>query len=92
MFKDLPDYKQELIEIYQKITNRVNYLVCKQSIERVCDPTCNAINEYCSTISAAFIQHFDDRIAKNYYYITGSRSTPKTIEISRELVKWDKPL
>lgn len=58
MFKDLPDYKQELIEIYQKITNRVNYLVCK---------------------------------AKNYY-ITGSRSTPKTIEISRELVKWDKPL
>jgi hypothetical protein len=87
LFKKLHNYKSELKEIYQQISSREDMIKSKRSISDLTDPTKNSINEKCSRIREAFVQHFDDDIAK-YYYITGERSMPKKILIDRSLVEW----
>ena len=54
VFKHLPDYRKEVVDIYQKIkplglTERII-----RSIEDVTNPLLNSINEKCSRIRAAF--------------------------------------
>ena len=89
LFKNLPDYKQELREIYQQLRpNGLNERALK-SIEDVTNPCINSINEKCARIRAAFISEFDDDIAKNYY-IDGIWAKPKKVSLPRELVEWEK--
>lgn|SRR5574344_252002 len=88
-FKDLPDYRNKLNSIYEKLTGRSNDAAIKRSIEDVTDPTKNSINEKCARIREAFIQNFDETIARNYF-ITGQRGEPKKIILPRNLVEWEK--
>ena len=89
-FKNLPDYRQELAEIYNKVrpwglTDRAI-----RSIEDVTNPLLNSINEKCSRIRRAFLTHLDSNLAKQYY-IRGKRGTSKRITLSRELVIYETP-
>lgn len=86
-FKELADYKDELTEIYAAITNRIRTMIISSSIEKVVDPTQNAINEKCSRIKEAFLARMDHEIASNYY-ITGKRGERKRITLPRNLVEW----
>lgn len=85
LFKHLPNYRDELIAIYKKVSGRENIEDMEKSINDVVNPTLNSINEKCSRIREAFIRHFDEAIAKNYF-ITGDRATPKKINLNRSLV------
>ena len=85
LFKNLPDYRQELETIYYAITHRLDDEKIKESILRVTDPTDNSINEKCSRIREAFLSHFTEDLAKNYY-ITGQKYTPKRVTLPRELI------
>ncbi|MBO7113188.1 MAG: hypothetical protein J6V75_04500 [Bacteroidaceae bacterium] len=84
-FKELIDYKAELLQIYCTVSNRENMEKMEQSISELVDSTRNSINEKCSRIRAAFISKFADDIAHNYY-ITGSSSTPKRITLDRNML------
>lgn len=86
-FKELVDYKEELQYIYSKITNRLRSKIISGSIEKVTDPTQNAINEKCSRIREAFLARMDEKIAQQYY-ITGKRGDRKRITLPRDLVEW----
>ena len=87
-FKALPDYREELMEIYKKIKGRsFNYETAKQSIDDVTNPLSNSINEKCSRIREAFVSQFDDHLAR-FYYIDGQRGEPKKIALPRNLVEW----
>ncbi len=88
LFKNLPDYSDELIDIYKHVSGRENIEEMRKSIENVVNPALNSINEKCSRIREAFVKHFDDSIAENYY-ITGERATPKRIILNRELVSFE---
>ena len=84
----ITDYREELKEIYLRLkpnglTERV-----KKSIEDVTDPTKNSINEKCARIRGAFLEQFDNHLAK-HYYINGLRAEPKKIALPRELVVWE---
>ena len=88
IFKDLPDYRHELADIYNKVrpwglTDRAI-----RSIEDVTNPLLNSINEKCTRIRGAFLGEFDDYMAK-HYYISGSRGTAKRITLPRDLVVWE---
>ena len=85
LFKNLPDYKYELIAIYKKISARENTMKMEESIDDIVNPALNSINEKCSRIREAFISKFDESIAQNYF-ITGQRATPKKITLNRDLV------
>lgn len=85
MFKELRDYRQELLDIYKKVSNRVIEDNIRSSIIDITDPTKNSVNEKCTRIREAFVKKFDSVYAKQYY-ITGKRGEPKKITLPRELV------
>lgn len=87
-FKDLPDYRQELCAIYNKVrpwglTDRAI-----RSIEDVTNPVLNSINEKCARIKKAFLSLLDSRMAENYC-ISGKRGEAKKISLPRDLVIWE---
>ena len=88
LFKYLIDYRDELIQIYKKVSGREDIKQMEQSIHNVVNPSLNSINEKCSRIKEAFVKHFDDSIAQ-HYYITGGKASPKKIILDRELVRME---
>ena len=87
-FKDLPDYRQELCAIYNKVrpwglTDRAI-----RSIEDVTNPVLNSINEKCARIKKAFLSLIDSRMAE-YYCIKDKRGEAKKISLPRGLVTWE---
>lgn len=88
-FKFLPDFRQELTEIYSYVrpwglTDRAI-----RSIEDVTNPMLNSINEKCSRIRRAFLTHLDSNMAEQYC-IRGTRGASKGIALPRDLVIWEK--
>ena len=89
IFKDLPDYRQELANIYNKVrpwglTDRA-----LQSIEDVTNPMLNSINEKCAKIKKVFKTMLDSSIAE-HYYIKGTRGEAKKISLPRDFVIWEE--
>ena len=87
-FKYLPDYRDELADIYQKIkpfglTDRA-----VRSIEDVTNPLLNSINEKCSRIRAAFQAEVDASLV-DQYVIIGKSGEAKKIALPRDLVVWE---
>jgi hypothetical protein len=87
-FKDLPDYREELTRIYDKIRPWGLSDRALQSIEDVTNPMLNSINEKCARIRKAFVTMLDSRVAE-YYYIKGSRCQAKRIALPPELILWE---
>ena len=88
IFKDLPDYRQKLANIYDKVrpwglTDRA-----LRSIEDVTNPMLNSINEKCAKIKKVFVAMLDSSIA-DLYYIKGKRGEAKKIALPRDLVIWE---
>ena len=88
IFKDLPDYRQELAEIYNKVrpwglTDRA-----LRSIEDVTNPMLNSINEKCARIKKVFVAMLDSSIA-DQYYVKGTRGDAKKIALPRDFVVWE---
>ena len=87
-FKQLPDYKKELLQYYKQLKPSGINEKTLQSIEDVTNPTLNSINEKCARIRAAFLGKFDDYMAKSYY-VDGPRGEAKKIALPRNLVIWE---
>ena len=87
-FKDLPDYRDELTMIYDKVRPWGLTDKALQSIEDVTNPLLNSINEKCARIRKAFTTILDGSIA-GHYYIKGKRGSVKGITLPRELVTWE---
>lgn len=88
LFKHLPDYREELAQIYDKLRPLGLNERSIQSIEDVTNPLLNSINEKCARIRGAFLEQFDEHLAKNYF-ITGKRGEAKKITLPRDLVVWE---
>lgn len=87
-FKQLPDYQEELMEIYVKLKPAGLTDRAMQSIEDVTNPMLNSINEKCARIRGAFVGQFDDYMAKSYY-VDGARGEAKKIALARTMVVWE---
>lgn len=88
IFKELADYREELLNIYKKLKPMGLNKRTIQSIEDVTNPLLNSINEKCARIRSAFVKEFEEGLAKNYY-ITGERGEVKKIALPRNLVVWE---
>ena len=88
IFKELADYREELLNIYNKLKPMGLNKRTIQSIEDVTNPLLNSINEKCARIRSAFVKEFDESLAKNYY-VTGERGEAKRITLPRDLVIWE---
>jgi len=88
LFKHLPNYRDELTEIYMKLKPFGMSERAVQSIEDVTNPLLNSINEKCARIRGAFVGQFDDHLAR-HYYIDGRRGEAKKIALPHDLVIWE---
>ncbi len=86
-FKELPNYREELAEIYHSMKRRTQ---AKKKVDRsimdVTDPLNHSIIEKCARIRKVFQQ-----ITLNEeYIITGEKGETRQITLDRNLVVWDK--
>ena len=88
VFKNLPDYRQELTRIYSEVRPWGLSDRAIQSIEDVTNPLLNSINEKCARIKKVFETILDKSMAA-HYYVKGSRGEPKKIDIPYELIVWE---
>ena len=88
VFKDLPDCREELAKIYNKVRPWGLTGRAVKSLEDVTNPMLNSINEKCARIRKAFGALLDRRVA-GQYYIKGVRGKAKIIALNRELVVWE---
>ena len=88
VFKNLPDYRQELTKIYSEIRPWGLTERAIQSIEDVTNPLLNSINEKCARIRKSFVTLLGSTLSENYY-IKGSRGEAKKIHLPRELITWE---
>ena len=88
VFKNLPDYRQELTKIYSDVRPWGLTDKALQSIEDVTNPLLNSINEKCARIRKAFINLLNSKAAE-LYYIKGSRGDKKSISLPREYIIWE---
>jgi hypothetical protein len=95
-FKRLSEYRQELMDLYLRVSNRQDVGKMEETIGRLTNPLDNAINEKCSRIKSAFSDLMDEYSA-NYYIISSHTSRIagtshiwyrrlKVITLPRELV------
>ena len=87
-FKQLPDYRKELADIYKKIKPYGLNERALHSIEDVTNPLLNSINEKCSRARAAFQSVVPSNLS-DLYSITGKSGEPKKIALPRDLVIWE---
>lgn len=86
VFKYLPDYRNELSDIYNRVTaGCLSPGQLKERIENVTDPRNNSINEKCARIREAFLREINETLAA-HYFVTGERGTAKRISLPRELI------
>lgn len=71
-FKRISDYRDELSDLYRRISHLADENKIDESVARLVNPLDNALNEKCSRIKAAFCSLMDDYSAS--YYIIGSQS------------------
>lgn len=88
IFKELTDYREELLDIYKELKPMGLSKRTIQSIEDVTNPLLNSINEKCARIRSAFVKEFDEGLAKNYF-VKGERGEAKKISLPRDLVVWE---
>lgn len=88
LFKEIGNWKWELLELYERVSGREADNEMRASVAAICNPLNNSINEKCSRIREAFLREFTDTIACNYY-ITGDRATPKGIRLERNLLRFE---
>jgi len=89
IFKCLPDYREELTKLYDRLKPLGLSDRALQSIEDVTNPSLNSINEKCARIRGAFVGQFDDHMAR-HYYIDGRRGEAKKISLPRDMVVWEE--
>lgn len=87
-FKQLPDYRQELIDIYNDLRPLGLNRRSLQSIEDVTNPLLNSINEKCSRIRATFYAEVDASLA-DQYCIVGKSGEAKKIILPRDWVIYE---
>jgi len=78
IFKNLVDHREELCELYEKITGRIVCSQVSRSIDDLVDATSPSVNQKAARIRAAFRSRMPEEIAA-HYYITGENSFPKRI-------------
>lgn len=88
VFKELADYREELLGIYKQLKPMGLNKRTIQSIEDVTNPLLNSINEKCARIRSAFEKEFDESLAKNYF-VAGERGEAKKIALPRDLIIWE---
>jgi hypothetical protein len=85
-YKQLYEYRKELLQLYNKVTNRYDKKEIEKAIDELVDVTKPNISIQCSRIRAAFRKVLPEPQAR-FYYIHGVNGGPKKIALPRCLLQ-----
>ncbi|MBQ7280079.1 MAG: hypothetical protein IJR13_05065 [Bacteroidales bacterium] len=87
-FKQLVDYRSEIMELYSIVSRRENIEKLSESISLLTDAVNNSVNEKCSRIKHAFVVLENDlpRSNINHFIITGVAGGIRRITIERNKI------
>jgi hypothetical protein len=85
LIKELPAYRNELLYIYNEISNRADRFKNNATVNNATDPLQNCIHEHLCRINKHFISCMTPDVAYAYC-ITGEKYSPRKIIIDRKLV------
>lgn len=89
IIKHIGQYFTELMDIYKGIVgSRFNAQKAEKSLNRICNPVTNSINENISRIHEALRGLLDETIAFSYF-IQGKRGGIRQILIPQPLISWE---
>jgi hypothetical protein len=86
LFKDLRMYRDEMLSIYRRLSNKSSMEQIVRSVDVLSNPLENSMSEKCARIKEAFLRVMDDRLAMQYY-VRGGRNERKRIGIDRSLIQ-----
>lgn len=89
IYKHMPDYFSELLNIYKQLRPNTDEARLNLTITKVVNPLGNALNENIARIRKAFVEKFDEHLANNYI-ITGERGLQYSIPLDRDLITWEE--
>ena len=89
IYKHIPDYFSELLNIYKQLRPNTDEARLNLTITKVVNPLGNALNENLARIRKAFVEKFDEHLANNYI-ITGERGSQYSIPLDRDLITWEE--
>lgn len=84
----MQDHYTELLNIYRQLRPNTDEARLNLTITKVVNPLGNALNENFARIRKAFVEKFDEHLARNYI-ITGERSSTYSIPLDRNLITWE---
>lgn len=87
-FKDIDSFRDELTEIYLRISPRTDIKAVRDSIDRLAAPQTNALSVNCSRLASALAGYFSGDILPSYL-ITGANGQPRHILLHRSFVTWE---
>lgn len=85
--KELSDYRDELLDIYTKTSNRTTAVLSK-SIDSLVDPLDNSVNEKRTQANKSFRSVLSESIAK-LFEISGEKGELKRIDIPPQNIEWE---
>lgn len=86
-FKDLPDYRDELVKIYLTVKPNSQTSRVEKSIEDLVSPLSNSINEKCARINSILRSMLGKELAESYI-IDGQRGSIKKVALPLEMITW----
>lgn len=86
-YKDMADYREELMDIYWSLADRERADV-EKTIDNLINPLGNEMNVCSSRIKAAFKNVVGEHVAK-FYCIEGPAGDIKKVPLDRDLVIWE---
>lgn len=94
-FKEMSDFRQELMKIYFRIWTSKNYPTIDwnridKAIDNICSPLSNSINEKTSRIKGYFLKEMHEDVA-SHYYIAGRYAEARKISLSQDMIEWQTP-
>jgi len=84
-FKELYLHKEELLNIYHKVTNKYNKIEIERAINDLVDMSKPSINQKSTRIRQAFRLHMNEESAL-FYYPNGPKNHPKRIHLPQSLI------
>jgi len=86
--KQLPEYLNELMDLYQSISGRDDPQAMQKTISDLVDPYQNFVNISLSRIKRAFGESFRRQIAEKYF-VSGERGGVRKVALDRNLITWE---
>ena len=86
-FKSMSDYREEILDIYATISGRTNMSAIRESVNRLINPTENAINLSRTRVNQALERYFN-RGTIGQYLINGRARSTKNIAVDRDYISW----